>query len=174
MSVNNSQQNASSSLRHSMHKENIAKGTWNKLNNFQSKGITTPVHPFSALKKKTKNQHCCCLEFHLLYLKPYILLSSFLTKPPLSASWKYHRWHMLPTRAICPPVCCQESGTCLAHPGEDTSAVPGQGLWESQLHFQLGHHSPQCIRMYSPAHTENPTSLLAVWGLSAAPTRSYK
>lgn len=35
-----------------MRKENIAKGTWNKLNNFQTKGITTPVRPFSALKKK--------------------------------------------------------------------------------------------------------------------------
>ena len=37
-----------------MRKENIAKGTWNKLNKFQTKGITTPVRPFSALKKKEK------------------------------------------------------------------------------------------------------------------------
>lgn len=44
-----------------MCKENTAKGAWNKLNSFQTKGITKPIgtvhhdYPFAALKKKKNN-----------------------------------------------------------------------------------------------------------------------
>lgn len=37
-----------------------------------------------------------------------------------------------------------------------------------ELHFQLERHCPQCIQIYSPAHMENPTSLLAAWGRKTA------
>lgn len=130
MSVNNSQQNASSSLRHSMRKENIAKGTWNKLNNFQTKGITTPVRPFSALKKKKEK------ALLLSRVSPSVLktirITFFLSDKAMSvsASWGYHGWHTLPVRAVCPPVCYQESDP----PGTSWRgylAAPGQGLWES-------------------------------------------